>query len=162
MQDKTKSPKIAQDKDEQLSEMSLKMQQSRLIEEYLRPKSSCTISKRKGMSLASKSHVFSRGMTKYRTNSVRGKAGRRIKKTIKKTADNSPRRSRGAALEGCSPLMADNPISFIQDKLGSKSELDDGSEDEESLVLLEPYGQMNPAVRETVLKLALQQYSGGN
>ena len=58
--------------------------------------------------------------------------------------------------------MADSPISFIQDKLGSESELDDEIEDDESLVLLEPYGQMNPAVRETVLKLALQQQSGGN
>ena len=58
--------------------------------------------------------------------------------------------------------MADSPISFIQDKLGSESELDDEIEDDESLVLLEPYGQMNPAVRETVLKLALQQQSSSN
>ena len=58
--------------------------------------------------------------------------------------------------------MADSPISFIQDKLGSDSGLDDDTEDDEYLVLLEPYGQMNPAVRETVLKLALQQQSGGN
>ena len=139
------------------------MQQSHLIEEYLRPKSICTISKRKVMSPTSKSHVFSRGMTKYRTNSARRKAGRRIKNNlIQKTADNSSRRSRGAALEGCSPLMADSPISFIQDKLGSESELDDDTEDDECLVLLEPYGQMNPTVRETVLKLALQQQSGVN
>ena len=49
--------------------------------------------------------------------------------------------------------MADTPISFIQDNLESEDE-------EESFVLMEPYGQMNPAVRETVLKLALQQQSG--
>ena len=58
--------------------------------------------------------------------------------------------------------MADSSISFIQDKLGSDSGLDDDTEDDEYLVLLEPYGQMNPAVRETVLKLALQQQSSSN
>ena len=129
------------------------MHQSQLIEQYLRPKSRNTLRLRKIMNSTSKRHVFSRATTKYRTNSVRRKAGRRIKNLIQKTADNSLRRFRGAALEGCSALMADTPISFIQDNLESEDE-------EESFVLMEPYGQMNPTVRETVLKLALQQQSG--
>jgi len=53
--------------------------------------------------------------------------------------------------------MADIPVSLFRLDSTLNDDTDDENDGDEKSLYLEPYGQMDPAVRDTILKLAKAQ-----